>query len=127
MSLFEKVSYIELRMMRLVADHSDYQRQLAMKLGEFPASTSYLKEGIRRIKDSWTAARKRFKDSASSAWQATWDKLWEKVLEDAIQYHKDWMLELNKENKDRALLQTVQEHIEILGQMKLESFPIDLS
>ena len=71
-----KLSFIELREQEHRAGSSDTSRSITTYLMSCQNySSTYLKEGVRRIAQAWVESRKIHKDIDSSQFQTAWDKI----------------------------------------------------
>ena len=81
-----KLSFIELREQENRADSSDISRSItSYSMSYQDYSSTYLKEGVRRIAQAWVESRKVHKDLDSSECQTAWDKIRNAGFEHAFQ------------------------------------------
>jgi len=83
---FEKVAFIELREQENRADSADVGRSITTYLMSYlDYSSTYLKEGVRRIAQTWVESRKMHKDLDSWEFQAAWEKIRKAGFEHAFE------------------------------------------
>ena len=84
MNIFEKLSYIEARMMHMTSDASDSARQIAQ---EFESYDDAGLEGHLKMQCRiWLAARMKFKDVKVNEMAAAWSKVWKAGCAQALKY-----------------------------------------
>jgi hypothetical protein len=102
-------------------DASEMQRQVHQIL-EQGSSKEEMIEGVRRLGGLWASARLRFRDLPGCELSAAWAKIVGTVCEAEIDSNRSWIHKLRKDSAGSGPILEVEEHIQVLEQVKLEKW-----
>ena len=97
-------------------DNSEMQRQVHHIL-EQGRSKEEMIEGVRRLGGLWVSARLRFRDLPGCELSAAWG-----ACDGELASHRAWLTELRRQSAGSGKIMEVEEHLELLGQVKLEKW-----
>ena len=89
MGIFEKLGYIEYRLQFLTGEASDARRMISQAIQENYMSVA-LEKSLEYQCKQWVGARLKFKDVASSEFDARWTQIWNKGLAIAENMAEEW-------------------------------------
>jgi hypothetical protein len=123
LSLFDKLSYVELRLMFLVSSGREVGRQVRQICEQFKTADQ-LKQEISSLADEFLSARQRFKDMKFEEIGPAWEKIFKEAVSQAIQYHeKACDQELGADSGSTKLVNELTVHVGNLKQLQKMSFP----
>ena len=123
LSLFDKLSYVELRLMFLVSSGREVGRQLRQIFEQFK-TPDQLKQEVMTLADEFLSARQRFKDMKFEEIGPAWEKIFKEAVAQAIQYHeKACDQELGADSGSTKLVNELTVHVGNLKELKKMSFP----
>ena len=122
MQLFDKLSYVELRLMYLVSSSRELARQLRQAFDEIQPLEG-LEAAVLRVAQEFCEARRRFKDLAGDKVEKAWTKIFDETIEDSIKFHDQTHdHELANESGSTKMAQVLKKHLENLHQLKKMTF-----
>ena len=123
MSLFDKLSYVELRLMFLVSSGREVGRQLKQVFEQFKTKDQ-LEAEVSNLADEFLSARRRFKDMKFEEMGAAWDKIFKEAVSQAVQLHeKACVQELGADSGSTKLVNELTVHVGNLKELRKMSFP----
>ena len=124
MSLFDKLSYVELRLMFLVSSGREVGRQLRQVFEQFK-TPDQLKHEVSSLADEFLEARRRFKDIKYEEIGAAWDKIFKEAVSQAVKLHeKAYVQELGADSGSTKLVNELTVHVSNLKELEKMSFPM---
>ena len=103
------------------ADADEMQRQVHQIL-EAGSSKEQMVEGIRRLGSLWASARLRFRDLQGCELSAAWATIVGRACDAELASHRAWLTELRRQSAGSGKIMEVEEHLELLDQVKLEKW-----
>ena len=123
--LFEKASFMELRLQALAGAERDAGRMLTQLLCEsWDTGAEYLMEGVRREAASWVAARRMWKDCRADEMQVSWEKILKTAVEIAEETGKSWQESATQHNQ-LAQVKKVKQFFKICEKIKKEPHTVE--
>jgi len=103
------------------ADADEMQRQVHQIL-EQGSSKEQMIGGVRRLGGLWASARLRFRDLPGCELSAAWAKIVAKACDGERESNRCWIHELRKQSAGSGQILQVEEHVQLLEQVKLEKW-----
>ena len=103
------------------ADADEMQRQVHQIL-EGGASKLEMISGCKKLGGLWASARLRFRDLPGVELSAAWQKIVERACDAELRSHGAWVTELRRQSAGSGKIMEVEEHMELLRQVKLEKW-----
>ena len=124
MSLFDKLSYVELRLMFLVTSGREVGRQLRQVFEQFK-TPAQLKQEVSSLADEFLEARRRFKDITYEEIGAAWGNIFKEALSQAVKLHeKACVQELGADSGSTKLVNELTVHVSNLKELENMSSPM---
>jgi len=122
MQLFDKLSYVELRLMYSVSSSREVARQLRQVFDDISPLDS-LECAVLRVAQEFFEARRRFKDMAGEKIEKVWTQIFDSTIGDAVEFHEQaYKQELAAEAGSTKMIQEFTKHLENLQQLKKMTF-----
>ena len=103
------------------ADADEMQRQVHQIL-DAGSSKEQMVEGIRRLGGFGASFRLRFRDLQGCQLIAAWATIVGRACEGGLASHRAWLTELRRQSAGSGKIMEVEEHLELLDQVKLEKW-----
>jgi hypothetical protein len=122
MQLFDKLSYVELRLMYLVSSSREVARQLRQVFDDI-SPLDCMEGAVLRVAQEFFEARRRFKDMAGDKIEKVWVQIFDSTIVDALEFHEQsYNQELVKEDGSTKMIQELMKHVENLHKLKKMTF-----
>ncbi len=122
LALFDKMSYIEVRLMWLVSGASDTVRQIGQQMQEVSKMEQLVTSLTQSLK-LWAAARLRFRDLQQAYLGAAWKKFVVEAADNEIARQESWKKELEKGDSVQVKeLKEANQKMKMLAEIKLRSW-----
>ena len=103
------------------ADADEMQRQVHQIL-EAGTSKEQMVSGCKRLGGLWASARLRFRDLPGLELSAAWATIVGRACDAELRSHEAWITELRRQSAGSGKIMEVEEHMELLRQVKLEKW-----
>ncbi|MCP4238976.1 MAG: hypothetical protein GY772_00245, partial [bacterium] len=122
MAMFDKMSYIEVRLMWLVSGSADTVRQIGQQMQEATKMEQLVTSLTHSLK-LWAAARLRFRDLQQAELGAAWKKFVVEAADKEIASQESWKKELEKGDSVQVKeLKEATQKMQMLHQIKEKSW-----